>query len=179
MVPIRLPTQRGAALTLGFVVQPRWGRFIMPGDSIHEPDDAFVKALVAFDEAATVGQGLDSSSDILNDPAQRERFERVKGTLDVLGEIWPRRLPSESSETLSLILGPLASEQGRFRIVRELGRGGWGIVFQAHDRVLGRQVALKVPRPEVLLTSDNRKRFLKEAKIAAKLNHPSLIPIHD
>ncbi|MFL5244967.1 MAG: serine/threonine-protein kinase [Gemmataceae bacterium] len=78
-----------------------------------------------------------------------------------------------------MILGPLASEQGRFRIVRELGRGGWGIVFQAHDRVLGRQVALKVPRPEVLLTADNRKRFLKEAKIAAKLNHPSLIPIYD
>jgi eukaryotic-like serine/threonine-protein kinase len=151
----------------------------MPAESINEPDDAFVKALVALDEAATVGQGLASASDILNDPGQRERFERAKGTLDVLAEFWPRHLPTESSETLSLVLGPLASEQGRFGIVRELGRGGWGIVFQAHDRVLSRQVALKVPRPEVLLTSDNRKRFLKEAKIAAKLNHPSLVPLYD
>jgi WD40 repeat protein/predicted Ser/Thr protein kinase len=151
----------------------------MPGESIPEADDALVKALVALDEGATVRQGPTSSSNILNNPEQQARLERARFALEALGEFWPREEPRETGDTLSALLGPLAGEHGRFRIIGELGHGGWGIVFLAEDRVLGRRVALKVPRPEVLLTSDNRKRFLKEAKIAARLNHAGLIPLFD
>jgi len=68
---------------------------------------------------------------------------------------------------------------GRFELVRELGRGGYGVVFLAEDERLGRFVALKVPRPEVLISTDTRRRFLREAKAAGVLAHPNLIPIHE
>ena len=68
---------------------------------------------------------------------------------------------------------------GRFTIVRELGRGGFGVVYLARDPVLGREVALKLPRPEVLLTPAMRGRFLREARAAAALDHPGLVPVHE
>lgn len=68
---------------------------------------------------------------------------------------------------------------GRFHIVRELGRGGLGVVFLADDPLLKRQVALKLPRPEALLTPELRKRFVREAQAAARLDHPNVVPIYE
>ncbi len=62
---------------------------------------------------------------------------------------------------------------GRFKILRTLGRGGYGVVFLALDPQLDRQVALKVPRPEALVTDELRRRFLREAKAAACSPHIS------
>jgi TolB-like protein len=66
----------------------------------------------------------------------------------------------------------------RYTIERELGRGGMAIVYLAHDRKLGRDVALKVLRPE-LAASLGAERFLREIEIAAKLTHPNILPLHD
>lgn len=74
-------------------------------------------------------------------------------------------------------IGPF--QIGRFEIERELGRGGLGVVLLAHDPVLRRQVALKVPRPEALLTPDLRKRFQREAQAAARLTHPHIVPVYE
>ena len=68
---------------------------------------------------------------------------------------------------------------GRFCLVRELGRGGYGVVFLAHDPSLQREVALKVPRPEALVAPDLRRRFLREARAAARVQHPHLVPVHE
>ncbi len=68
---------------------------------------------------------------------------------------------------------------GRFQIERELGRGGLGVVFLAYDPVLNRRVALKVPRPEVLVTPEVRVRFEREAHAAARLAHPHLVPVYE
>ena len=67
----------------------------------------------------------------------------------------------------------------RFLIVRELGRGGFGIVYLAADTTLGRKVALKVPRPEVLVTPAVRRRFLREAEAASRLDHPHIVPVYE
>src|SRR5205823_9946850 len=61
----------------------------------------------------------------------------------------------------------------------ELGRGAHGIVFLAHDPRLGRDVALKVPRPEAVVTPELRERFLREARAAAGLDHPGLVPVYE
>jgi len=68
---------------------------------------------------------------------------------------------------------------GRFRIDREIGRGGHGIVFLAFDEALQRRVALKVPRPECLLSQQLRHRFLREAQAVARLTHPNLLSIYE
>ena len=68
---------------------------------------------------------------------------------------------------------------GRFSIQRELGRGGFSVVFLAHDPVLNREVALKVPRPEVLITEGVRLRFDREAQAVARLTHPNLVPLFE
>src|SRR5262249_51200406 len=68
---------------------------------------------------------------------------------------------------------------GRFRLLRELGRGGFGVVYLASDPLLGREVALKVPRPEVGLTPELRERFAREARAAAGLEHPNIVPVYE
>jgi len=68
---------------------------------------------------------------------------------------------------------------GRFEIVRELGRGGYGVVFLARDPALSRDVALKLPRPEALVSDDLRRRFLREAAAAGRLAHPHLLPVFE
>jgi|GEM_PF-6435958 len=68
---------------------------------------------------------------------------------------------------------------GRYKIVRLLGEGSHGLVYLAVDTQLDREVALKVPRVEVLVSSELRKRFLMEAKAAAALSHPNIVPVFE
>ncbi len=67
---------------------------------------------------------------------------------------------------------------GRYRVERELGRGGAAIIFLAHDLKHDRKVALKVLRPDLALSLGSD-RFLREIKIAARLSHPHVLPVHD
>ena len=68
---------------------------------------------------------------------------------------------------------------GRFEVVRPLGQGGHGVVFLAHDPRLQRHVALKVPRPETVLTGELKRRFLREAEAAASLSHAGIVPVFE
>ena len=67
---------------------------------------------------------------------------------------------------------------GRYSLVREVGRGGMGIVFLARDVALDRPVAIKLLPPELAIDVAYRERFLREARMAASLAHPNIVPIH-
>jgi serine/threonine protein kinase len=69
-------------------------------------------------------------------------------------------------------------EGTRYRIVRELGRGGMGIVYEAKDGELEREVALKVLTPAGT-SPDAARRMIHEAKTLAALEHPGIVPVHD
>ncbi len=81
-----------------------------------------------------------------------------------------------NSETVTL---------GKYKVVRELGRGSMGIVYEGFDPVLGREVALKTIRKDLLQHSakydaDNiLERFRREAQAAARLNHPNVVVVYD
>src|SRR5205807_3000083 len=60
----------------------------------------------------------------------------------------------------------------------EIGRGGMGVVFNARDERLKRQVAVKVLPPELAFREEIRLRFVREAETAARLSHPHIVPIH-
>ncbi len=68
---------------------------------------------------------------------------------------------------------------GPYRIERELGRGGMGIVYLAHDPRLGRRVAIKALPDDVAADPDRLARFEREARILASLNHPNLAAVYD
>ena len=68
---------------------------------------------------------------------------------------------------------------GNYSIDRAIGSGGFGVVYLARDLQLDRLVALKVPRPEVLVNSQKLQRFRSEATLAAKLSHPLIVPVYE
>src|SRR6266436_6683318 len=67
---------------------------------------------------------------------------------------------------------------GRYSIERELGRGGMGVVLLARDVALDRLVAIKLLPSALAASRDYRERFLREARTAAGLSHPNIVPIH-
>ena len=71
-----------------------------------------------------------------------------------------------------------ATLQNRYRLDAELGRGGMGVVYRAHDTLLDRNVAVKV-LSDAKLGSEGRARLLREAQSAAHLDHPNIVSVHD
>jgi len=76
------------------------------------------------------------------------------------------------------LAGP-GSQIGPFRIEQEIGRGGAGVVYLAHDTKLDRQVAIKSIPPELADNPKARSRFSREARVLASLNHPHIATIHE
>jgi serine/threonine protein kinase len=90
----------------------------------------------------------------------------------------PGAPPRPSAESLPELPAELA-DHPRFRIVRELGRGGMGVVYQAEPRLMERPVAIKVINPSLLANPDALERFRREVKAAAQLAHPHIVAAYD
>ena len=88
------------------------------------------------------------------------------------GDVTAAWTPAEPGEQVSSTLG-------RFRIRRRLGAGAFGTVYQAYDPLLDREVALKVPHLSRLQNEEDRTRTAREAKAAAQLRHPNIVPVYD
>jgi hypothetical protein len=150
------------------------------------PDELFASFLLACDEALAAQIPL-PTLDSAVPPELRQRLEQHVACLQLLYRCLPQRpavaeetgAPVESAATPSSTADPASTPVGRFRIQRELGRGGFGIVFLADDPVLGRPVALKMPLPNVLIDPNWRERFLREGRAAAGLDHPNLVPVYE
>src|SRR3972149_3214119 len=76
---------------------------------------------------------------------------------------------------------PMAPQRiaGRYEIEREIGRGGMGQVYRAHDTRLGRTVAIKRLPPELVHDAELRRRLAQEARAASVLNHPGIATVYD
>jgi hypothetical protein len=82
--------------------------------------------------------------------------------------------PAPTSESLALA----AALAGRYLLEEEIGRGGMGIVYRARDIALDRTVAIKLLPPTFAADPELRSRFLQEARTAAGLSHPHIVPVH-
>ena len=90
----------------------------------------------------------------------------------------------ESAEDSSADAGRSPNAIGKYEITREVGRGGMGIVYAARDKDLDRAVAIKIisrpgPGGAAAGDDDSRKRFLREARAAASVNHPNICQIYE
>ncbi|MCB0192292.1 MAG: protein kinase [Anaerolineae bacterium] len=74
---------------------------------------------------------------------------------------------------------PSSDTLGRYELLNEIGRGGFATVYCARDTVLGRLVALKELKAALLTETSGIKRFRREAKLIAHLDHPHIVPIYD
>ena len=129
-----------------------------------------------------------------------ERFRR--GELPELGE-YKQRYPELATEIETMFPGIRAMEAvgwsetddsfvpdfvssrwecvrelGEYKLVREIGRGGMGVVYEAEHGPLGRRVALKVLPPQAGISSVQLDRFRLEARVAGGLHHPNIVPVH-
>ena len=137
---------------------------MLPVNKHRATEESKAEALLAFDPALAAGGELPVTVN------STSFMQPVHECQLLLQAVWPRSVAASAE---------LPKQFGRFSIVRELGRGGFGVVFLAEDRVLGRQVALKVPRPEVLITPEVRRRFVREAEAASRLDHPNVVPVYE
>ena len=122
----------------------------------------------------------------MSDPVEREQTQDSPGHRD--GEeqlsVGLTALLGEMVRTTAEPLAPWlpahpGEELGRFKLLRELGRGGFGVVFGAEDRELGRRVALKLIRPGSRIAERGPEWLQREAEAVARLNHPNIVTLHD
>ncbi len=91
---------------------------------------------------------------------------------DAVGEDRARAIPITES------VGAPDKQIGDYKIVREIGRGGMGVVYEAHQVSLGRRVALKLLPFAAVLDQRQITRFQNEAQAAAQLHHPHIVPVY-
>jgi WD40 repeat protein len=134
-----------------------------PADSL-QIDENLARLLAAYDQG--LGQADGKAPTIGLSAPERPDNEGSLGDL----------LPDNRTPTPTPV-GP--HRIGRYELRRQLGKGGCGIVFLAYDPKLQREVALKVPRPEMMVSPDARRRLAREARAAAEFDHPNLVPVYE
>ncbi len=122
-------------------------------------------------------------------PSLREYIERHPELAEEIRDVFPAMAMMENlaldDETpvnapaacASALRGPSQEQLGDYRILREVGHGGMGVVYEAEQVSLGRHVALKVLPPRTLREPNERRRFERETKAAARLHHTNIVPV--
>jgi serine/threonine protein kinase/WD40 repeat protein len=120
-------------------------------------------------------------------PSLSEYTGRYPDLAHDIHELFPalvqiERLKPAAGDLTGPFAAPAAEAPGRerlgeYRLLREVGRGGMGVVYEAEQESLGRHVALKVLPPSALLNRTYLERFRREARAAAKLHHTNIVPV--
>jgi WD40 repeat protein/serine/threonine protein kinase len=109
-------------------------------------------------------------------PELAERIRRLFPTLAVIEEFGS--VAGEPTGPFAVVAGSVPQRLGEYRLLREVGRGGMGIVYEAVQESLGRHVALKVLTSPGLLSPTQLQRFEREARAAARLHHTNIVPVY-
>src|SRR5262249_6940149 len=115
-------------------------------------------------------------------PSVTEYAARHPDLAERICEVFPALLALEALPEESPVAAPvrkLPDYLGDYRLLREIGRGGMGVVYEAVHEPLGRHVALKVLPFNELADPVHLERFRREAKAAARLHHTNIVPVFD
>ncbi len=166
--------------------QSKHARFIAPLSNIHQDDLSEAgdldPALFELFEQITgwlqSGEAVDEERLIASHP---EWAREIHTLLPTLRGIARAGQPLKADDTAPLSdpqLAPNSQQIGDFQIIREIGRGGMGIVYEAEQITLGRRVALKILPIAATLDPRATQRFQLEAQVAGWLQHPRIVPVY-
>ncbi|MFO0796131.1 MAG: serine/threonine-protein kinase [Gemmataceae bacterium] len=144
-----------------------------PGD---DPDARLARALAEYLAALEAGRPVDRAAFLAARPDQAAELGPLLASVDAVQAVGR----SVAGEDLAAGAGPALGEGvavGEFRVVRAVGRGGMGVVYEAVQEPLGRRVALKVLPALAAADPARRRRFFHEARTAALLQHPHVVPV--
>ncbi len=136
------------------------------GDSV-VADDYAVLGSDGIDVAKQYLRELDSQGDQPSLP-DNEAVD-VTGPLAVI-----QTVPFDDSDSCQM-----PERIGRYRVERVLGKGGFGVVYLAHDEQLSRHVAIKVPHAHMLARPEDTELYVTEAQTVANLDHSNIVPVYD
>src|SRR5579871_4421520 len=148
----------------------------VPDDSL---DDSLADLVEEYASRVQAGDAIDLEELVRANPEHEARLRRLLGTVAALADL---RRPAPT--TADLLVGRLRSCSDRegtvfgdFRLEREIGRGGMGVVYEAEQLSLHRRVALKVLPLAATLDPRQLQRFHNEAQAAARLNHGHIVSV--
>jgi serine/threonine protein kinase/Tfp pilus assembly protein PilF len=110
-------------------------------------------------------------------PELAEELRALFSALVLMEDVRPSPLPNAEGPPMDRAGDVPCWHLGEYRLVREIGRGGMGVVYEAVQESLGRRVALKVLLPEALRDPRYLQRFQREARAAARLHHTHIVPV--
>lgn len=137
-----------------------------------DPVDLLVEQFLAEHRS---GSGTDVETFAAAHPEHETQLRELLPTLVALEHVRRERASSSGKGLRASV--PALARLGDFRIVREVGRGGMGVVFEAVQEQLDRRVALKVLPQAALLSGNHLARFQREARTAAQLHHSHIVPV--
>ena len=141
--------------------------------------DALLSAGNPIDWAALVRRFPRQAALVRGAPAEKPRAAPGSRKAAIQAETHSTAAATHSHADAGQTAGDLPERFGRYRIIKKLGAGGMGTVYQATDTQLGRQVAIKVPRVANDDTGEWIARFHREAGAAANFHHSNLCPVYD
>lgn len=145
-----------------------------PTESVDERNPIELLA-TDFLERRRRGEDLDINEYVARYPELAENLHDLISAMQALEGLKSKR---EAKSGGKASIGPNKIDRlGDFRIVREIGRGGMGVVYEAEQESLNRRVAIKLLPRQSLLSERQLKRFEREAKTAANLHHPNIVPV--
>ncbi len=179
---------------------PTAGEYLRDFACLQSDEQAILK-LMGIELRWHPGGATASTGVVLRDPSDRpEEYgseesraaatETVRGDASVRAESpqeaqGPMRPRHPAIETVSVPMPPQPVEVpnlgmlGKFRLLEAVGHGSFGAVFRAIDTELGRTVAVKVPKQEMLGSEKERERFIREARSAAALRHDHIVTVYE
>ncbi|MGI9470600.1 MAG: serine/threonine protein kinase, partial [Rubripirellula sp.] len=126
-----------------------------------------------FSQAMREGQQPSIEDYLERYPQHSETLKSLLGSIEMIEGL--KKSTSDDRETLQS--QSKIEQLDDYKIVREIGRGGMGVVFEAIHESLGRRVAVKVLASGLLGSPKHLARFRREAQAAAKLRHPNIVPV--
>jgi serine/threonine protein kinase len=158
-----------------WILIPKWMRY---------------KQELAREELKNRPKDAESQAEVLKLRQRVENLENLICRLDTeinsqleqslsLGKIVTTPSEAGNSQMPTTFMNVASALEGRYQVLKELGRGGMGIVFQAHDKALREQVAIKILSPLLSNNQEALERLKREVSAARRITHPNVIRIHD